>query len=106
MPNLPKPRLRRPRRDDLVAPVTAEPQSPRVEQIEWGGLRWVNIEHAGALERAWLEEHFDFHALDLEDVLSRNQRPKIDIYDEYLFSVPNLPAFDRAANRTRRGEVA
>src|ERR1700744_1263804 len=52
MPNLPKPRLRRPRRGELVAPVAAEPQSPRVEQIEWGGLRWVNIEHAGGLEGA------------------------------------------------------
>ena len=55
MPNLPKPRLRRTRRGELVSPVeSAEPQAPRVEQIEWGGLRWVNIEHPGALERAWL----------------------------------------------------
>src|ERR1700749_2072691 len=105
MPNLPKPRLRRPRRGELVAPVAAEPQSPRVEQIEWCDRRWVNIEHAGALERAWLEEHFDFHALDLEDVMSRNQRPKIDQYDEYLFSVLNLPVFDRAAKRLAAGEL-
>ena len=105
MPNLPKPRLRRTRRGDLVAPVAAEPQAPRVEQIEWGGLRWVHIEHPGALERAWLEEHFDFHALDLEDVMSRNQRPKIDQYDEYLFSVLNLPVFDRAAKRLGAGEL-
>src|SRR3954469_4128235 len=105
MPNLPKPRLRRPRRGDLVAAEVAEPQAPRVEQIEWGGLRWVNIEHPGALERAWLEEHFDFHALDLEDVLSRNQRPKIDQYDEYLFSVLNLPVFDRSAKRLGAGEL-
>src|ERR1700710_2620318 len=105
MPNLPKPRLRRPRRGDLVAAESAEPQAPRVEQIEWGGLRWVNIEHPGALERAWLEEHFDFHALDLEDVRSRNQRPKIDQYDEYLFSILNLPVFDRAAKRLGAGEL-
>src|SRR5690349_441327 len=107
MPNLPKPRLRRPgRRGELVSqPAAPEPQTPRVEQIEWGGLRWVNIEHPGALERAWLEEHFDFHALDLEDVLSRNQRPKIDQYDEYLFSVLNLPVFDRAAKRLGAGEL-
>ncbi|HVS99239.1 MAG TPA: magnesium transporter CorA family protein, partial [Solirubrobacterales bacterium] len=105
MPNLPKPRLRRGRRGELVAPVEAEPQAPRVEQVEWGGLRWVNIEHPGALERAWLEEHFDFHALDLEDVLSRNQRPKIDIYDDYLFSILNLPVFDRSAKRLGAGEL-
>jgi magnesium transporter len=108
MPNLPKPRLRRPgRRGDLVesATATTEPQAPNVEQIDAAGLRWVNIEHPGALERAWLEEHFDFHALDLEDVLSRNQRPKIDVYDDYLFIVLHFPVFDRAARRLGTGEL-
>jgi magnesium transporter len=107
MPNLPKPRLRRPgRRGDLVEPASStEPQTPNVEQIEAAGLRWVNIEHPGALERAWLEEHFDFHALDLEDVLSRNQRPKIDVYDDYLFIVLHFPVFDRAARRLGTGEL-
>src|ERR1700710_2135879 len=107
MPNLPKPRLSRPgRRGDLVESAsTAEPQAPQVEEIEAAGLRWVNIEHPGALERAWLEEHFNFHALDLEDVLSRNQRPKIDVYDDYLFIVLHLPVFDRAAGRLGTGEL-
>src|SRR3954447_15570557 len=106
MPNLPKPRLRRTRRGDLVAPAeSAEPQAPRVEEIEWGGFRWVNIERPGALERAWLEEHFDFHALDLEDVLSRNQRPKIDVYDDYLFIVLHFPVFDPQAGRLGTGEL-
>jgi magnesium transporter len=107
MPNLPKPRLRRPgRRGDLVESAsTAEPQTPQVEQIDSAGLRWVNIERPGALERAWLEEHFEFHALDLEDVLSRNQRPKIDVYDDYLFIVLHFPVFDRAARRLGTGEL-
>jgi magnesium transporter len=107
MPNLPKPRLRRPgRRGELAVPGPApEPQAPKVEQIEAAGLRWVNIERPGGLERTWLEEHFDFHALDLEDVLSRNQRPKIDVYDEYLFIVLHLPVFDRAAGRLGAGEL-
>jgi magnesium transporter len=108
MPNLPKPRLRRTgRRGDLVvAPATqTEPKAPRVEQIDSSGLRWVNIECAGALERTWLEENFDFHALDLEDVLSRNQRPKIDVYDDYLFIVLHFPVFDSAAGRLGTGEL-
>ena len=107
MPNLPKPRLRRPgRRGQLASqPAAPEPQAPNVEQIDSSGLRWVNIERPGALERAWLEEHFDFHALDLEDVLSRNQRPKIDVYDEYLFIVLHLPVFDAAAGRLGAGEL-
>src|SRR4051812_4424479 len=101
MPNLPKPRLRRAtRRGERVgATPQAEPRGPNVEQIDSSGLRWVNIERPGAPEREWLEEHFDFHPLDLEDVLSRNQRPKIDVYDDYLFIVLHFPVFDRAAGR-------
>ncbi|HSS32994.1 MAG TPA: magnesium transporter CorA family protein [Solirubrobacterales bacterium] len=106
MPNLPKPRLRRAsRRAELVGQPDAEPQAPRVEQIDSSGLRWINIERPGGLERAWLEEHFDFHTLDLEDVLSRNQRPKIDVYDDYLFIVLHLPVFDRQARRLGTGEL-
>jgi len=108
MPNLPKPRLPRPRsrRGELVSqPAAPEPQKPNVEQIDSNGLRWVNIEWPGSLERSWLEEHFEFHALDLEDVLSRNQRPKIDVYDDYLFIVLHLPVFDPQVGRLGTGEL-
>jgi magnesium transporter len=106
MPNLPKPRLRRVGRRELISPAPqAEPDTPRVEQIDGSGLRWVNIERTGSLERTWLEENFDFHALDLEDVLSRNQRPKIDVYDDYLFIVLHFPIFDPAAGRLGTGEL-
>jgi magnesium transporter len=106
MPNLPKPRLRRTARaGELVSAAPPERQTPNVEQIDAEGLRWVNIEQPGALERAWLEEHFDFHALDLEDVLSRNQRPKIDTYDDYLFIVLHFPIFDPSVGRLGAGEL-
>jgi len=107
MANLPKPRLRRhARRGELVSATSApEPDAPAIEQIDGEGLRWVNIERSGQLERDWLEEHFDFHALDLEDVLSRNQRPKIDVYDDYLFIVLHFPVFDPAAGRLGAGEL-
>jgi magnesium transporter len=105
MPNLPKPRLRR-ARAQLVAP-TPEPaeRKPNVETISAEGLRWVNIERPSPLDCAWLEEQFGFHALDLEDVLSRNQRPKIDEYPEYLFIVLHFPVFDRAVGRLNAGEL-
>jgi magnesium transporter len=107
MPNLPKPRLRRAgRAGQLVAPAP-EPteRKPNVETIAAEGLRWVNIEHPSPLECAWLEEQFGFHALDLEDVLSRNQRPKIDEYPEYLFIVIHFPVFDRTVGRLNAGEL-
>src|SRR6476619_5466667 len=105
MPNLPRPRLRRTRAGELVAPLPPEPQTPKVEEIAAEGLRWVKIDRPGALEQAWLEENFEFHALDYEDVLSRNQRPKIDVYDDYLFIVLQFPIFDPAAGRLGAGEL-
>jgi magnesium transporter len=106
MPNLPRPRLRRSARaGELVAPLPTEPQAPKVEEIAAEGLRWVKIDRPTALEQAWLEENFDFHALDLEDVLSRNQRPKIDKYEDYLFIVLHFPVFDPAAGRLEAGEL-
>src|SRR3954471_7533591 len=104
MPSLPKPRLRRSARArvDSVRPESTE---PRIESVEWDGLRWINIERPGPAERAWLEEHFEFHPLDYEDVLSRNQRPKIDEYDDYLFIVLYFPVFDKSVGRLNAAEL-
>jgi magnesium transporter len=104
MPNLPKPRLRRPARERVDARPQA-PAEPNVEVVAHGGLRWVNIERPGALEQGWLEEHFEFHPLDYEDVTSRNQRPKIDEYPDYLFIVLHFPVFDKAVGRLNTGEL-
>jgi magnesium transporter len=107
MPNLPKPSLRRSARRRRIAAPAPEPQErkPNVETITAEGLRWVNIERPSPLECAWLEEQFGFHALDLEDVLSRNQRPKIDQYPDYLFIVLNFPVFDPTVGRLNAGEL-
>jgi magnesium transporter len=103
MPNLPRPRLRRAAR---VRGVTELAQAePRVEIVEQDGLRWINIEQPGPVDQAWLEEHFEFHPLDYEDVRSRNQRPKIDEYDDYLFIVLQFPVFDKKIGRLNGEEL-
>ncbi len=103
MPNLPKPRIRRPPRprDETHAPAP----EPNVQAVEQGGLRWINIERPGPVDKAWLEEHFEFHPLDYEDIASRNQRPKIDEYPDYLFIVLHFPVFDKAVGRLNAGEL-
>src|SRR3954466_6529735 len=105
MPSIPKPRLRRSARTRVDAAHTAAPAEPNVEVVEGDGLRWINIERPGPVDRAWLEEHFEFHPLDYEDVLSRNQRPKIDQYPEYLFIVLHFPVFDKQVGRLNSGEL-
>ena len=107
MPNLPKPRFGRPARGR--GPVTGPPEidapTPNVEVVEGSGLRWLHIERPTPADRAWLEEHFEFHPLDYEDVASRNQRPKVDEYDDYLFVVLHFPRFDKAVGRLNAAEL-
>jgi magnesium transporter len=98
------PRRARARRAGVVAPA-AERTQPQIERLSFGDLEWIHIEEPGPLERAWLAEHYDFHALDLEDVMSRNQRPKIDEYPEYLFIVLHFPVFDKQVGRLNSGEL-
>jgi magnesium transporter len=107
MPRLPRPPLpRRAARSQTDGiPHAAEPDTPNVEVVEAEGLRWINIERPRQIDRAWLEEHFDFHPLDYEDVFSRNQRPKVDEYDGYLFVVLHFPVFDKRVNRLNGAEV-
>jgi magnesium transporter len=102
-PRLPR-RARTRRAGTAVAPATERTQ-PQIEQLSHEGLRWIHIEQPGPLERAWLAEHFDFHPLDLEDVMSRNQRPKIDEYPDYLFIILHFPIFDKQVGRLNAGEL-
>ena len=75
------------------------------EIIEAAGIRWIHIESPRSADRDWLEEHFDFHQLDYEDVFSRNQRPKLDQYDDYVFIVLHFPLFDKDSGRILTAEL-
>jgi magnesium transporter len=111
MPSIPKPRFGRSARARAqVVAAPPEPETHNVEVLETSGadgatLSWVNIERPRALDRAWLEERYEFHPLDYEDVFSRNQRPKIDEYDEYLFIVLHFPRFDPKVGRLNAAEL-
>jgi magnesium transporter len=107
VPSLPKPRLSRRalRRRELHASPAPEQQQPHVEIVEAPGLRWINIERPRPADQAWLEDHFEFHPLDYEDIFSRNQRPKVDEYDDYLFIVLHFPRYDKRVGRLNAAEL-
>ncbi|HET7725888.1 MAG TPA: magnesium/cobalt transporter CorA [Candidatus Limnocylindrales bacterium] len=108
MPNIAlRPRLRPLRAGQALPGVptasTAEVQPPEI--ISAGGIRWLNIERPREAEREWLQREFGFHPLAIEDVASRNQRPKLDAYDDYLFIVLHFPVFDKATKRLLTAEL-
>jgi len=78
---------------------------PAPDIIAAAGIRWIHIESPRTVDRDWLEENFDFHPLDYEDVYSRNQRPKLDQYDDYVFIVLHFPMFDKTTGRISAAEL-
>jgi magnesium transporter len=98
------PRIR-PRRHRAVNITGPRPPAAHVATIEEAGLRWVQIDSPGQAEVAWLDEAYPFHELDLEDVRSRRQRPKVDDYPDYLFTVLHFPWYDKETERLYAAEL-
>lgn len=72
-----------------------------------GGLTWVDVIYPTRDEVHSLGEHYGFHPLHREDVLSRIQRPKLDDNDdeEYVFLVLHFPVFDEVERLSMISEV-
>ena len=103
LPPIPRPRLRRPPVGGSDLPGVAEVADPQV--VEASGLRWIHVDDPRLAHRDTLEETFDFHPLDWEDVYSRNQRSKLDVYDDYLFIVLHFPVFEKISGRLLTAEL-
>jgi magnesium transporter len=68
-------------------------KEPKLESLNWGRLQWIHIQRPTKAETDYLAQHFPFHPLNLEDILSVVQRAKIDEYDDHLFVVLHFPCF-------------
>jgi len=77
-----------------------------LESLTWGDLTWVNIESPTEQETEYLAQNYHFHPLDLDDCLSRIQRPKIDEYKDYLFLVFHFPVFNIETRVTTPSQVS
>lgn len=66
-----------------------------IETLTVNKLKWHHITNPTEKDFVELKEKFHFHPLDIEDCKSVNQRPKIDIYDDYYFLILQYPDFDR-----------
>jgi magnesium transporter len=105
MPNLP--RIQRRRTRESTGSVVVRPPEPRVAELQAHGLTWIHLDTPTHDEAQQLAERFGWHPLDVEDVLSKRQRPKVDDYaeDGYLFAVLHFPVYDKAVQRLNAGEL-
>src|SRR5215813_12447576 len=102
MPSLP--RIRRSRaRGGLPALSPA----PVVQELTASGLTWANVVSPDVETSQHLAERFGWHPLDVEDIVSKRQRPKVDDYEEdgYLFIVLHFPVYDKAIQRLNAAEL-
>jgi magnesium transporter len=105
MPSLPRIRRTRPR--GFAEAVAPRPE-PRVAELGADGLTWIHLDPPIDPETVnGLRARFGWHPLDVEDVLSKRQRPKVDDYvdDGYLFGVLHFPAYDKNVQRLNAGEL-
>jgi magnesium transporter len=104
VPSLPRIKRTRPRSTD--GEVLARPE-PRVAELAANGLTWIHLDAPTAEEATALHQRFGWHPLDLEDVLSKRQRPKVDEYTDegYLFVVLHFPVYDKNVQRLNAGEL-
>jgi len=90
----------------MATPEVEKEEQLNVESLTWGDLTWVNIEQPTERETEYLAQNYPFHHLDLDDCLSRIQRPKIDEYKDYLFLVFHFPVFSKEARVTTPSQVS
>lgn len=76
-----------------------------IETLKIGTLKWHHILDPSDTDLQYLRDNFHFHPLDIEDCRSRNQRPKIDIYDDYYFLILHFPYLDRSNRFLKTKEV-
>ena len=98
------PRITRPRRRSRAGEVVPRAE-PRLTELSANGLTWINLSVPDAAGAEELAERFEWHPLDIEDVLSKRQRPKIDEYPDYLFVVLHFPVYDKAVQRLNAAEL-
>ncbi len=103
MPSLPRIRRSRARGSGQVVLRPA----PLVHELTANGLTWVNVVSPDVETSQELALRFGWHPLDVEDLVSKRQRPKVDDYEEdgYLFAVLHFPVFDQAVQRLNAAEI-
>ena len=77
-----------------------------IQTLTHGRVTWVNIVHPTPSDVDELRERYPYiHPLNLEDVQSHMERPKIDEDEDYIFVVMHFPQWDPAKALSRPHEV-
>lgn len=76
-----------------------------VKQIKQAGLTWTNINSVNDETLKFLNDNFKFHQLDIADIKSESQNPKLDTYKDYLFLVVHFPQWSMGMQKIIYHEI-
>src|ERR687898_2923050 len=102
MPSLPRIRRSRARGGTpVISP------APVVHELSASALTWINVVSPDVETAQGLAERFGWHPLDVEDIVSKRQRPKVDDYEDegYLFAILHFPFYDSRVERLNAAEL-
>ena len=89
-----------------MSAVDKKDEKLNIETIKWGKITWINVEKPTSSDMEYLAKNYLFNLFDLEDCLSRIERPKIDEYENYLFLVLHFPVFKQESRVTTSSQVS
>jgi magnesium transporter len=71
-----------------------------------GRTTWINIDGLRKADVEAVCTHFDIHPLVIEDILSINQRPKIDEADNSIFCLLNMLYYNEEKNAVEQEQIS
>jgi magnesium transporter len=84
----------------------ARESSSGSSSITHGTLTWINIKNPTRQDLVKLTERYPFHALNLDDSISKGQLTKIDTCQDYLYILLRFPYFDQDEKALRSSQIS
>ncbi len=70
-------------------------------------VSWINID--GLKDISIIQKmgtHFGFHPLILEDILNTRQRPKLEVFEDYMLIILKMITYDKKENEVRDEQIS
>ena len=96
---------------DYDSDVCSEKMPAAIEEVlplkDAATTSWINIDgvHDSDIIQN-IGEHFNIHALTLEDIMNTSQRPKVEEFDDYLYVVIKMLTYDESSEHIHSEQVS
>lgn len=80
----------------------SEGKQLNLKTVTLGDLTWVDIAQPTEEAAKYLAEHYKFHPMDLEDLLSTRQLSKVEDYSRYLFIIFHFQVYEKATRTSQK----